>query len=322
LNQYKQTFNINESDWSKILVNWLAEHSYDIIKHKDPSNSFLLTDSIISEYAARSGVCVRIVDLQSYDKITNKSIKWKSRVYEKENSFIKKGTSWLIDNEKYILSHINYPFVPKLIAHGKDEVSSWIEISRVQGENLEDFLSVRSNITMRNFRELIVSGLNHLLKIYESGVMHRDVIPGNILIYRQNKKCECNFIDFGYSIIYKEKVSLPTPIYLGEAYAPEYMFSDFYSFGKVVLSMSRKMPYLKRISNELALIQWDNYRDEEYVKAVVSRALAFSNKPMGLRDYYAFYRKKYSAWRKYIDTPLLIPKQILVRIKRILYKFI
>ena len=320
LNQYKQIFHIEENDWSKILVDWLEKHSYDIIKHKDPSNPFVISDSVINKYATRWGVCIRIVDLQCYDKVTNELLQWESRVYEKENSFVKKGTHWLIENEKKILSQIDLPFVPKLIASGRAGASSWIEISRVQGEDLDKFLEVRSNFTLENIRGIIESGLKRLLQIYQSGVMHRDIIPGNILVSRQGDNLECGFIDFGSSIIYGENTSFPSPQYLGGVYAPEYMFSDFFSFGKVVLAICRKMPYLKRITNELTTIQWDNYTDEKFVKEVVERTLILCKKPMTLRDFYAFYRKKYSSWRKYVDSPSLIPKQLLVRTQRVMHR--
>lgn len=268
------------------------------------------------------GVCIKSINLKCCDKVTNDSLQWESSVYKKDNSFVKKGTPWLIDNENDILSQLNLPFVPKLLASGKDGDASWIEITSVEGMDLDEFLSVRSNFTIKNIRDIVVDGLKNIIEIYRSGVMHRDINPGNILVYKKDGRCKCNIIDFGSAIKYKEKAPIPCPSFLGDVYAPEDMYSDFYSMGQVSLSICGKMPYLKRIANELAKIQWDNYQDERLIKEVVKRTLRLCKRPMTLRDYYAFYRKKYSAWRKYVQNPVLVPKQLLVRIKRVLRKLI
>ena len=303
------------------LDEFLDQKGYEYIKCEDKTVGFNQSNLKLSKYYMRyGGPCIRSIHNSAYDKVTNELLQWESRVYEKENSFVKKGTPWLIENERNILSQLNLPFVPKLIASGREGSSSWIEISRVHGEDLDKFLEVRSNFTLENIREIVESGLNRLLQIYLSGIMHRDIIPGNILVSRQGGKLECGIIDFGSSIKYKDNISFPSPYYLGISYAPEYMYSDFYSYGKVVLAICRKMPYLKRIANELSTIQWDNYTDEKFVKEVVERTLILCKKPMTLRDFYAFYRKKYSSWRKYVDSPSLIPKQLLVRTRKFIHR--
>lgn len=303
------------------LDDFLKTNGYEYIKCEDKTVGYNQSILQLSKHHMRyGGPCIRTLYLSDYDKISNSLLVWSSKVFKKRESFIKVGTPWLIDNEKYILSQFNYPFVPKLVANGKDGMSSWIEISRVEGVDLDKFFAIRSNFTMKNIRGIIEDGLKKLFLIYKSGVMHRDVIPGNILVFKQRGRCVCNFIDFGSAIKYKENISFPSPQFLGERYAPEYMFSDFYSFGKVSLSICRKMPYLKRIANELTSIQWDNYQDEKYVEEIVEHALILCRKSMILRDYYAFYRKKYSTWRKYIQNPILILRKLLVRVKRVFHK--
>ena len=318
LENYKKLFHIVKDDWNEILVDFLQEHNYDIIKHTDPSNPFNISNPIINKYATRWGVCFRTVDLQSYDKQTNELLQWESRVYEKENSFVKKGTPWLIENERNILSQIDLPFVPKLLADGRDGAFSWIEISRIQGADLDKFLEVRKNFTTKNIRSIVQSSLKRIYELYKLGVMHRDIIPGNILVFKRGDMIDCNIIDYGSSILYKEDKEFPSPRMLGETFAPDNMYSDFYSLGKVLLSICRKMPYLKRIASELSTIQWDNYGDAAYVEQVVKNVNMYAEKTMTFRDYYAFFRKKYAAWRIYIDEPTLIPKKMLKRIKRAL----
>lgn len=325
LSNFAAAINVNYTKDVRHVIAQLDEflnlNGYEYIKCDDMTVGYNQSNLQLSKYHMRyGGPCIRSIHYSAYDKITKDLLQWESFVYEKEHSFVKRGTPWLIENEKDILSRLELPFVPKLIANGKEDAYSWIEISRVQGEDLDKFLEIRSNFTIQNIRELVESGLLRLVQIYRKGVMHRDIIPGNILVSRQGNKLSCNIIDFGSSIYYRDYTYFPSPQFLGKSYAPEYMFSDFYSFGNVVLSICRKMPYLQHIANELTKIQWDNYQDEEYVKQVVERTLVLCQGAITLRDYYAFYRKKYSAWRKYIDNPILIPKQILTRIKRVFSK--
>ncbi len=318
LNQYKQTFHIEEKNWSKILVDWLKSHKYDIIKHKDPSNPFIISDPLINEYATRWGICIRIVDLKTLDKLNHQVLQWESRVYKKENSFIKKGTPWLINNESRILSSIHSSFTPSLIAKGTDGSTSWIEISRLSGVTLGDFFEDRKNYTIENIRKIIIVGVLHLSEIYHQGIMHRDITPDNILISKSQNELEWNLIDFGSAIMYATDNDFPSPWYLGAIYVPESMYSDFYSYGKVLMSICRKMPYIQRIANELMKVQWENYTDTLFVEQIVQNVYQLSKRRLTLRDFYALYRKKYASWRKYIESPRLAIKKIKSKIRRLI----
>lgn len=57
--RYKQEFAIEESDWNMILVRFLKENRYEVIRPIDTSNKFNLSNPDIAEYALRyGGVCV------------------------------------------------------------------------------------------------------------------------------------------------------------------------------------------------------------------------------------------------------------------------
>lgn len=317
LQTYKKKFNIKEDDWAKVLVDWMSAHDYDIIKHTDSSNGFNISNPAIQEYATRWGICIKVLKTTTKDVRTHTILCWESRVYEKDETFVKKGTPWLIDNEKRILSSINLPYVPKIVASGIDKEKSWIEITRMDGLKVDDFLSIRKNFTISNLKAIVRIGTDRIFELYRLGVMHRDITPENILVYKSGNKINCNIIDFGSAILYMQDTNFPCPPLLGKHYAPESMYSDFYSYGNLLLEICRKMPYLQCISNELKTIQWNNYTDSRYVEQVVGRVWQLSAKSLTLKDYYVFYRKKYSSWHKYLDQPILIPKQILKRIKRI-----
>lgn len=320
LDYYKQRFHIEEEDLSKVLVDWLSEHNYDIIEHKDPSNPFHISDPVISAYALRIGKCIRIVNCSCYDILTGEALRWESRVYEKKDTFVKKGTTWLIGNEKRFLSSLHKEFVPVLLSEGTDQENNWIEISRLEGENMEAFFSKRSNYTMRNLRQVVRLGVQSLWELNKSGIMHRDVTPENVIIGYRNGKLEWKILDFGWSVLYKEDKKIPCPPFLGKQYAPDYMYSDFYSYGMVLLSICRKMPYIKRIANALMTIQWDDYQDIVQVERLVNIVHALARKPFKPRDFYYFYRKKYSSYRKYFEHPNLIINLMLAQINKLFRK--
>ena len=311
LEHYRKQFDISSEDWSEILVTWLMHHNYDIIRHKDPSNPFNISNPIINKYATQNGICVRITNSQQYDMCEGKFLQWESRVYEKEHSFVKRGTKWLIDNEKRILESLDFPFVPKIISSKSLVSEAYIEMSKMQGEYMDHFLAQRKQFTLNNLREIVQIGLKNILQIYKAGIMHRDIQPDNVLIHENKGKIEVNLIDFASAILYSEDTSFPCPEFLGNQYAPDEMYSDFYSFGEICLPICRKMPYLKRIAKSLQRIQWENYNDTQFVEKVVEETLCLSKAAFVPRDYYAFYRKKYSAWRKYVDNPKLALKIVL-----------
>ena len=59
LQRYKQEFGLTETDWNKILVKFLKENQFEVIRPKDTSNPFNLSNPDIAEYALRNGgVCV------------------------------------------------------------------------------------------------------------------------------------------------------------------------------------------------------------------------------------------------------------------------
>lgn len=57
--QYKQDFGIMENDWNKVLVDFLKQNQYEVIRPIDTDNPFRLSNPDIAEYALRNGgVCV------------------------------------------------------------------------------------------------------------------------------------------------------------------------------------------------------------------------------------------------------------------------
>ena len=308
---YRKQFGIKEEDWNKVLVDWLAAHNYDIPQHTDRSNPFNIANPIINKYATRYGVCIRMVDDNSYDVRTKLPLNWESRVYKKDNSFVKKGTPWLIENEKRILENVQISFMPSVLRDGKEGDYSWIEIATMQGEKINAYFAKRKNFTIRGIKQFVKAGVLHLQELYKAGIIHRDITMDNMLIYQKDGLCDCNLIDFGSAILYQTDKNFPCPQFLGDSYAPEYMYSDFYNFGQLIITICRKMPYLQHISAELMTIQWDTYQDVEQMDNMIYRVLALCDRRLSMRDCICFYKKKYAYLRK---KYWFHPKRLLRRI--------
>ena len=85
--RYKYEFGITENDWNKILVDFLKQNQYEVIRPLDTDNPFNLSNPDIVEYALRNGgVCV----------FSNREIK----VYEQNEKLIIKSLYDLAEMHK------------------------------------------------------------------------------------------------------------------------------------------------------------------------------------------------------------------------------
>ena len=137
--------------------------------------------------------------------------------------------------------------------------------------------------------------------------MHRDISRDNILVSRDGKVA---IIDFGFAIDFRADTDYVTPALLKHCLAPEYMFSDFYNMAKMFENRWEKMPYVERFAKELKKIDWNHYRDTEFVEAQIAKAKEAMACELTTRDYIEFWLGKYNV-RKYIRDP----KRILKRFK-------
>lgn len=231
LNRYKKQFGIKENDWYKILVDFLERKSYVILRPDDTSNGFHLENPVLKAYALKYGVLRKRlceeVDGQLY----------LSAVYEKTDSFVKKGTPWLIDNEARFLRQLkNYPQFPHIVSEGTEDEEKWIEISRVPGMNMcQYFKKDYKHNTARRIQSCI-EGVIELLKILQKeDIIHRDITPDNIRVNEVQKGlCKIGLIDFGWAVYTDEQEKTVSPPMLGGRFATKPLRSDVLSFANVL----------------------------------------------------------------------------------------
>lgn len=231
LQRYKKQFGIKGDDWYKILVDFLERKSYVILRPDDTSNGFHLENPVLRAYALKYGVLRKRlceeVDGQMY----------LSAVYEKTDSFVKKGTPWLIDNETRFLKQLErYEQFPHIVAEGADDEEKWIEISRVPGMSMHQYFKKEyKHNTMREVR-MCVEGVIGILKILrKEKIVHRDMTPDNVRVSAEQKgPSKVGLIDFGWAVYINEQESAVTPPTLGGRFATKSLRSDVLSFANVL----------------------------------------------------------------------------------------
>ena len=305
LEAYKKQFKVKEEDWCKILVEWLSKHHYDIIEHLDPSNPYDISNPIIHEYATRYGKRIQCVTSSVRDVLSGKIISWTSRVYKKENTYVKKGTPWLIDNEQRFLQKIgNGTSFPKVLAVGGDPYVHWIEISEIPGRELfYNKWGLRLSYIRRYANQL----LDLLEILYKNNILHRDMRPSNILV---DKSGNISIIDFGFAINFRTDNEYPCPWNLGVGYAPNEMYSDFYNLAKIFEYRWEKMPYVARFANELKKIDWEHYQNAEFVANQIAFTREALNKRYTFKDWCEYLLGKYKV-RKYIRHPKRLIRRLM-----------
>lgn len=231
LNRYKKQFGIKENDWYKILVDFLERKSYVILRPDDTSNGFHLENPVLKAYALKYGVLRKRlceeVDGQLY----------LSAVYEKTDSFVKKGTPWLIDNEARFLRQLkNYPQFPHIVSEGTEDEEKWIEISRVPGVNMRQYFKKDYKHNTARRIQSCIEGVIELLKILQKeDIIHRDITPDNIRVNEiQKGLCKIGLIDFGWAVYTDEQEKTVSPPMLGGRFATKPLRSDVLSFANVL----------------------------------------------------------------------------------------
>jgi len=283
--------------------------NYDITDHTDhtdhtDSSSPLNLNPIIQENATRFGENIRKTSCTVKDIRTVDDISWTCRVYKKENSYVKAGTPWLIENEKRFLQILGEePNFPKLLTYGEEGDEKWIEISKMEGDEL---FSNKWGISICDIRKYATQILSQIAKLYDKGILHRDIQNGNILV---DKRGNVSIIDFAFAIDYRNDKDFCCPWNLGMQYSPDEMYSDFYNLAEIFVYRYGSMPFVKRFAKELKRIDWVHYQDSDFVKKHIDSAKDALRKRYTCRDWIEFVLCKYRI-QKYIKHPKKFCKRI------------
>lgn len=192
-----EIFNADSKSAVQQLDQFLHRHDYEYVRPNDKSVVYNPDHIALSNYALRQGQLLKRLCPQPTD-----GMKFQSRIYEKENSFIKIGTNWLIDNEvKYLERLSGSPCVPRIIRRDYDQErdETILEISRVPGVDYESYFGDADNQTWGKVRSFIIQSIQLLILLADKGISHRDFLPGNLMISSEGNHCSVSLIDFGWA---------------------------------------------------------------------------------------------------------------------------
>lgn len=291
----------NPKDAVILLDRFMAQNGYEYIRPIDTSVHYNLENIAFSKYANRyGGKCIRAFrgDANRQDGL-NPEI-WISKVFEKESSFIKAGTNWLINNEAKFLKQLeSYSFSPKVLNMGVNGQETYMEIERVNGTDFQVFFANPFHQRKEYIREFIQNALFILQTLAKENIIHRDIKDDNFLVYLTNNSLRVNLIDYGWAIHKDEQNTCLCPSLLGANFGPKKGYNDFYNLGSVLIFWKR-LPYIQRI---IRVLRNTTYENIDISVAEVEQLLKYH---FGIKDYLYLGRK--ILYQLYVQSKVYIPK--------------
>src|SRR5271154_2801689 len=102
-----------------------------------------------------------------------------------------------------VLSKLNESeFIVGYVEHGKAEGTPYMLMDYVEAENLKELFAKQAPILAENVAQILIDAASGLLHVHESGFMHLDFKPENILVTRNGS---VRLIDFDTAIPIPEK---------------------------------------------------------------------------------------------------------------------
>lgn len=264
-----------------LIDSFFEKYTYEYIRPNDISVYYNEENLAKSHRAFRFGRCLKRIDENSGD-----SMHYHSALFEKEYSYVKYGSSWLIDNEAHYLNLLKESgLVPKIIKHEcLDNVhGSMIEIEKMPGYNMEEMMNHATFYTPSNIRYFIKNSISALVCLKEHNIAHRDFrLPNLILKVEENEKAFA-IIDFGWSCDLHD-ISKHRPLTLTQFYARSVNDTDFVIFARVIQKHWGRFEYMRRISTKLESITIGVIDDKTLFEAKIHELNAEIEKTFGLRD--------------------------------------
>lgn len=140
------------------------------------------------------------------------------------------------EREAHLTASISHPNVVKVYSVGTDQGYFYIAMELVEGESLEDSIEREGKLEEGALLDIAAQVAQGLRAAYLTGLIHRDIKPGNILMTRGGV---AKIVDFGLALVSGKDVDESSVIWATPYYAPpeklyeepEDARSDIYSLG-------------------------------------------------------------------------------------------
>lgn len=230
-----------------LLDDYLKKNDYEYVRPIDKTVFFNMGSLKNSDYAYRHG---NLVSINYQDR--NCKVPFLSVVYENENTFFKRGTDFLINNEVRFLKKLNkYSCFPKILASGIGDDGTYFETNKIMGDSFASFFSMKRHMTVAYIRSFIQETIIILRILTDEKIIHRDFIGKNLIIQEYNNGCKVFLIDFGWAIKKTEYEKCICPNRLGSRFALKDGYSDFYTLALTMKDMWPNLSFVNKISSVL-----------------------------------------------------------------------
>jgi Serine/threonine protein kinase len=100
-------------------------------------------------------------------------------------------------------SRLNHPGIARISGFGEYNGLPYTVMELIEGEGLDSFLEEihKNNPGFGKITEYFYQLAEILEYVHESGIVHRDIKPGNIFVCRENNMVRFKLLDFGVAHI-------------------------------------------------------------------------------------------------------------------------
>ena len=187
--------------------------------------------------------------------------------------------------EGEILNRLSHPNIIKGFEYGEVDGEYFIVMEHVEGETLEDRLK-NNPLGLQTFKTISLQLCDAVEYLHKNGIIHRDIKPGNILIYEENQNIRIRLCDFGLAKDKKDKklskfaFSAGTDDYISPQQAKDARDADerddIFSMGKTFYEMLTG----KTLKNDEPYVEVkiDDDIISEHINAVIKKCIGFERK--------------------------------------------
>ena len=164
------------------------------------------------------------------------------------------------ESEARSTAAVNHPNVVRIFTVGRDFDRFYLVMELIEGQNFEIMMSQRGALPEDEVLDIALQVAQGLKAANNSGVLHRDVKPGNILF---NKEGSAKLVDFGLALITQGESAQAEEVWATPYYVPpealekaeEDLRSDIYAFGATLYHALYGKPPFESTSNATKVLR-------------------------------------------------------------------